>query len=770
MSSRRSSHHATSADTGTLPLFPDDEPAIAPGGVNEADESSVFALPDGLAPPLDTSELLAELQRWVEAGWLRRLDLALARFIAEQAEATAPAVLLAVALLAQMEGRGHTCLHLAGLLSERERSALLAWPPEALAALDALLLRLPAELLAVPATALIAWDALLQRSAAVDAGGQAAHGCAPLVWDAGRLYLRRHWHDEQRVAAAVLQRSRWDGMASAGVFDTAPDPALVRVWLDRLFGPLPASSGAPAAATTDLQSLDWQRLACAVALRGQLALITGGPGTGKTYTVARLLALLQALHMASPGGAERPLRIALAAPTGKAAARLKQAIEQALDDLRGRLGDALDLAALGRSLGAARTLHSLLGARPDTRRLQHNARHPLDVDLLVVDEASMVHLEMMAALLDALPDSARLVLLGDKDQLASVEAGAVLGDLCRDADAGHYQPATREALLALTGECVPDALLDAAGTALAQQTVMLRRSRRFAGPIGALAQAVNAGDAAAAWRVLRPGEPVRRDRVAEGAAAVASGTESGASVQAQVNVSPHAVVELALHGRAGASGGYADYARLLAQRPLTPSTDDGLAAHTTAHADWVRRVLRAFERFRVLAALREGDWGVSGLNRSIEQALVSARLLRRSGEWYEGRPVMVTRNDPATGVHNGDVGLALRPAGGGALRVWFLDGEQLRSVLASRLAQVETAFAMTVHKSQGSEFEHTVLVLPQEASAVLTRELVYTGITRARQAFTLVAPEPTVFNAALARRTVRASGLPSLLNSAPTNT
>jgi exodeoxyribonuclease V alpha subunit len=244
-------------------------------------------------------------------------------------------------------------------------------------------------------------------------------------------------------------------------------------------------------------------------------------------------------------------------------------------------------------------------------------------------------------------------------------------------------------------------------------------------------------------------------------------------VQARVDVTPHAVVELALHGRAGASGGYADYTRLLAQCPLTSvgSVDEVTrAAHVTAHADWVRRVLRAFERFRVLAALREGDWGVAGLNRSIEQALVSARLLRRSGEWYEGRPVMVTRNDPATGVHNGDVGLALRPAGGGALRVWFLDGEQLRSVLASRLAQVETAFAMTVHKSQGSEFEHTVLVLPQEASAVLTRELVYTGITRARQAFTLVAPEPTVFNAALARRTVRASGLPSLLNSAPTNT
>jgi exodeoxyribonuclease V alpha subunit len=243
-----------------------------------------------------------------------------------------------------------------------------------------------------------------------------------------------------------------------------------------------------------------------------------------------------------------------------------------------------------------------------------------------------------------------------------------------------------------------------------------------------------------------------------GAESADSTGSAPATIAAHVGTGPQAVVALALHGRAGAPGGHAAYAQQLAERPA-----DGDAA---LHADWVKRVLRCFERFRVLAALREGDWGVAGLNRAIEQALVARKLLRRSGEWYEGRPVMVTRNDPAVGVHNGDVGLALRPAQGGALRVWFLDGDQLRSVLASRLAQVETAFAMTVHKSQGSEFEHTVLVLPPEINAVLTRELVYTGITRARQAFTLVAPQADAFGAALARRTVRASGLPELLASA----
>lgn len=760
----------------TLPLFPDDWP-IEPSAEASAEPTRE---PSGLTVDV----LLTELKCWVEAGWLRQLDWALARLIAEQAPGTAPAVLLLVALLAQMESRGHTCLRLPDLLDPTRRAAWLTWPPAALAALDAVLRRLPAALTvasAVSSTAAStlpsnrraeaaqrAWLALLGASAAVDDGAAcAARGHAPLVRDADRLYLRRHWRDEQRVATQVLARSRLDRaegadaadapVATSGLTGQDRDPARVRTWLDLLFGPLPAPARAAADRPTDpqlpsdadLAAIDWQRLACAAALRGRLTLITGGPGTGKTYTVARLLVLVHALHHERPAA---PLRIALAAPTGKAAARLKQAIEQALAELRAPLQGLLSIDALTQSLGSARTLHSLLGARPDTRRLRHDARQPLDVDLLVVDEASMVHLEMMAGLLDALPAAARLVLLGDKDQLASVEAGAVLGDLCRGAEQGAYRPDMAAALQALSGIELPPRLLDPAGRALAQQTVMLRRSRRFAGPIGALANAVNRGDGHAARQVLLPERSHRRV-----AGEVVRGVvDTEATVAARLSESPQAVVELALRGREQAPGGYAVYARLLAERPA----DDEPAAH----AAWVVRVLRAFERFRVLAALRDGDWGVAGLNRAIEQALVQARLLRRHGEWYEGRPVMVTRNDPATGVHNGDVGLALWPARQGALRVWFLDGDQLRSVLASRLAQVETAFAMTVHKSQGSEFEHTVLVLPPQASAVLTRELVYTGITRARQAFTLVATDLEVFGTALARRTVRASGLPELLS------
>ena len=393
---------------------------------------------------------------------------------------------------------------------------------------------------------------------------------------------------------------------------------------------------------------------------------------------------------------------------------------------------------LASRIGAARTLHALLGARPDTRKFRADAAHPLELDLLIVDEASMIHLEMMAALLEALPAQARVVFLGDKDQLASVEAGAVLGDLCRDAEQGRYRPVTAAFVEAVTGQRIP-ARYVGGGPALAQQTVMLRESRRFGGPIGRLALAVNGGDAKTASALLHaaPGQPL----------------------QWLDTHSPSAVVRLAVRGRAGAEGGYGSYFEALKQRPE--------AADREAHEAWVLTVLTAFERFRLLCAVRDGEWGTAGLNLAIERALVGEGLLVKRGEWYEGRPVMVTRNDPGIGVFNGDIGIALRPVTTSApdapLRAFFPDGNAVRSVGVSRLANVETAFAMTVHKSQGSEFEHTVLVLPREPSRVLTRELVYTGITRARRAFTLVTGRAQAFADALAHRTRRSSGLLELL-------
>jgi exodeoxyribonuclease V alpha subunit len=609
--------------------------------------------------------------------------------------------------------------------------ALLGWPAAAVdgaQGLKALWAHLPATL--------ADWQAALQGhspSVGVRLADAPDQG-QPLVLggpaDAPLLYLRRYAGYEQRVGQSLLQR------ASAPL---AVPEAAAREWLDRFFVPNPQAPNPQAHNFTD-----WQKVACAVALRARLSVITGGPGTGKTYTAARLLALLLALHPNGP-----PLRVALAAPTGKAAARLKQSIDDALTRLPVPADAGLDLSALIARMGPARTLHSLLGARPDTRQFRHHAANPLDVDVLIVDEASMVHLEMMDALLQALPPTARLVLLGDKDQLASVEAGAVLGDLCLDAAAGRYSAATAQFVQAVTGQTLAsEFVLPDPAPVLAQQTVMLRQSRRFQGVIGQLALAVNRGDAAAARAVL-VGVAAGRD----GLAADLSRSQTAPTGQlspllALQPATPQAVCDLAL----GAQGkpSYADYLGRMQQGPAGQDPE--------THAAWVRSVLKAFERFRILCAVHQGDWGTQALNAAVQKALADTGLLQVKGEWYEGRPVMVTRNDAQLGVFNGDVGVVL-PGTEGKPKVWFLDGEALRSVSVMRMAQVDTAFVMTVHKSQGSEFEHTALVLPPGGAEVLSRELVYTGITRARDQFTLVEAEAGLLEAAIHRPSVRASGL-----------
>ena len=662
------------------------------------------------------------LKGWGEQGWIRRLDSAFAAFMVELCPTAPDPVVLAAALVAHMEGRGHTCLPIDELIADAD--AVLGWAALPSAAFGHVMAGLPGRaedwLDALRTSPLVAVDRHAREPAEVDAGVDAdANDQPPLVLRGSKLYLRRGWAHEQRVAAQVLRRVAIDEPAAA------VDAVAARHWLDRLY---PPDAGA---------DIDWQKVACAIALRARLSVITGGPGTGKTHTAARLLALLFALDPAP-----QRLRVALAAPTGKAAARLRQSITAALHDLAPQLADTPSLHDLAQRIGPARTLHALLGARPETRHFRADAAHPLELDVLIVDEASMIHLEMMAALLAALPARARVVFLGDKDQLASVEAGAVLGDLCRDAGLGRYTPATAGVVEAATGQALPIECLGD-GPALAQQTVMLRHSHRFGGRIGELALAVNAGDANAASALL------------------ASAPDG--SVQWLDTTAPSAVVRLAVQGRPGAPGGYGAYLQALQQRPV--------GSDRARYEAWAVAVLTAFERFRVLCAVHDGEWGTASLNAGIEHALEAEGLLARRGEWYEGRPVMVTRNDAGLGVFNGDIGIVMRPfagaasgEGGANLRAFFLDGKALRSVGVSRLAHVETAFAMTVHKSQGSEFEHTVLVLPAAPSRVLTRELVYTGITRARLAFTLVTGRRQAFAEALARRTRRFSGLLELLD------
>ena len=521
---------------------------------------------------------------------------------------------------------------------------------------------------------------------------------APLILDADlRLYLRRYFDYERRLASALRQRGEAAGLAP-------PSTAAIER-LNALFPP-----------ATDAE-VDWQKLAAASALLSRLTVISGGPGTGKTTTVLKLLACLLA---DDPG-----CRIALAAPTGKAAARM-------LEALRGQAGllaaDGLLPVELADSLPRqASTLHRLLGYQPQGG-FRHHAGNPLPVDVLVVDEASMLDLALAAKLVDAVPPGARLILLGDKDQLAAVEAGAVFAEIAGDP---RLSPARLGELARLTGlpaESIkpPPPLRQ---TPLHDAVIWFTRNYRFhkAPGIGHLAALANDGDDAGAVAWLREGEKADVEWLDDAGAGVS------ASLREQV------------------LAGYEPY---LAALPLPGSgqLDD----------ERLQALFAAFNRFRVLCAVREGPRGIEALNR-----LVTETVLRRQGrspsgpdvEGYLGRPVIVLRNDYASRLFNGDIGLMLPGGESGELMVYFPEGESgFRAVPRVRLPDHDTAFAMTVHKSQGSEFERVSLILPAAISRVVTRELIYTGITRARASVLLSSAE-AVLAEGIRRRTDRRSGL-----------
>lgn len=666
-----------------------------------------------LSPLSDSHDLLSLLERWVERGWLRSLDRAFVSFLEERAPGSDPLLLLAAALASHQLGHGHVCLDLQQTLAEPDFA--LSLPPEGDALAGPLLL--PSQLLA--SLDLATWHQRIMGSELVADASTPQHSARPLVLSGERLYLRRYWSYERRI----------DDNLHARLASHEPTSVDLPERLAQLF-----EGGAPEG------QLDWQKLACGLATRAAFSIITGGPGTGKTTTVVRLLALLQAPAVEQG----RPLRIRLAAPTGKAAARLTESIGQQVERLQVSPEVRAQIPA---QVG---TVHRLLGSRPGSRHFRHNAGNPLPLDVLVVDEASMIDLEMMANLLDAMPPRARLVLLGDKDQLASVEAGAVLGDLCRDAEQGLYSPQTRAWLEQIGGQSLEGSGLlegDQQRQPLAQQVVMLRHSRRFGegSGIGRLARLVNRQQADEARSLL---------------AAPPADVFSLSLRGEQDKAFDRLLLEGLNQGPQGPQG-YGSYLRALrSQRPSAETVSDD-----PAWEQWAGSVLHSFEDFQLLCAVRRGPWGVEGLNQRVARVLHSAGLIDSQSLWYEGRPVLVTRNDYGLGLMNGDIGIALLlpdEDGQPLLRVAFPrnDGSGgVRFVLPSRLNEVETVFAMTVHKSQGSEFSHTALVLPDALNPVLTKELVYTGITRAKHCFSLVEPRTGVFEDAVKRRVRRVSGL-----------
>ncbi|QSV47447.1 exodeoxyribonuclease V subunit alpha [Geobacter benzoatilyticus] len=507
---------------------------------------------------------------------------------------------------------------------------------------------------------------------------------APLVLDDTRLYLYRYWKYETELAEKIIEK--------AGSLYPV-DGLILRDGIARLFG-------SPADGETD-----WQRVAAAAALHSGFTVISGGPGTGKTSTVVKIIALL--LEQSGSDG----FRVALTAPTGKAAARLKDAIRGAREGLAG-LTPVQD-----RIPDEVTTIHRLLGVIPGSNRFRYHRGNLLPHDVVVVDEASMVALPLMARLVEAMAPKARLVLLGDRDQLASVEAGAVLGDIYDTGDTPLYSPEFRRFVEETTGERLERDSADEPPSPLADSLVILRKNYRFgAGSgIGALSRAINGGDGVGALALLR-----------DGGASGVTWRETPSVEALEQALSPEVL------------DGYGDYL----------AKDDPAA------------VLTAFDRFRVLCAVREGRYGVAGLNGAIERILAARGIISPNRRWYRGRPVMVTVNDYALRLFNGDVGITLPdPENPGNLAVFFPSAtEGVRKVSPLRLPHHETVFAMTVHKSQGSEFDKILMVIPPVESPVLTRELLYTGITRARAAAGLWCGE-AVFNTAVARRVERRSGL-----------
>ena len=471
----------------------------------------------------------------------------------------------------------------------------------------------------------------------------------PLVLEEERLFLNRYWQYEASLVSNILKRIQ-QGVKD----DTASD------LLDKYFPLDPESS-----------EVDWQREAAKSASQQAFTIITGGPGTGKTTTVLKILALLQDAH----GGT---LEISLAAPTGKAAMRLQQSLVEGKQGLA--LGDQTLLDSIPEGVS---TLHRLLGPIHQSNQFRHNKDKPLTCDLLVVDESSMIDLAMMNKVIDALHPDSRLILLGDKDQLASVESGAVLNDLC---------------------------------TSLPQQTVELKKTWRFSGPIKDFAQAINVQQAAKAFDLLNheaPTHPLKR---------------LGEDWQDHI---------------------YEQYQPYI-QQILADSDPE--------------KAVAVFAKFQVLAAVRKGEYGVEGINRHLEKRLQSSQMQTQL-PWYHGKPIMITRNDPSLNLFNGDIGICLLDPADLQLKVWFQNSHnnqdsqgRYRAVVPARLPQHETVFAMTIHKSQGSEFERVMIVLPDKPVPILSRELLYTGVTRAKKKVDIASSE-AVFNEAVGQQVIRNSGI-----------
>ncbi len=605
------------------------------------------------------SNMINRLSNLREKGIIRDIDVELCRLLKEQHHGISEHILLAACLVSHLYGRGDVCLPLqqyasTELFTESGQESNITAPD------------------------LDSWINALKSSPIVGQPGD----FKPLILDdANRLYFHKLWQYENQLAEQLIKRSQKE--------TEYIDTELLKDGLDRLFG-------------GSFENPDWQRIAAATAVKKKLSVISGGPGTGKTSTVVRILALL--LEQSSKQ--EESLNIALAAPTGKAAARLKDSILSAKDELE--ISDDIRTAIPDEAM----TLHQLLGARRHTSVFKHNEENPVPYDLVIVDEASMVDQALMSKLMNALLNNTQVILLGDKDQLASVEAGSVLGDIC-DIDTNKISHKFADWLKELSLD-IPQKNIAANSKPLTDNITLLTKSYRFDkdSGIAQLAACVNRGASSIAMDVL------------------ASNDYEGATL---TSISDR------------------DELNTVLERELTEYFPKII------ESDSPEQALDHFGDFQILAAHRRGPWGIEYLNQLVEQLLQRQGLIPKYDRWYVGKPVIVNVNDYTLGLHNGDTGICLRDENGD-LKVYFRHEDSVRAIAPGRLPDHNMAYALTVHKSQGSEFDRVLLILPNHRSKVLSRELIYTAITRARTAISIAGGQ-SVLEYAIKTKLRRSSGL-----------
>lgn len=633
------------------------------------------------------------LQRFVEAEVINRFDAHLSTRLSRLYDEKEDAMALTVALLSRALRDGHTAIEISEWHSFVD-DCIRASQSEAGA--ESTSLEYPSQEQVMEA---------IRSSRMVRTDATPRDEVRPLELGHGLLSLRRLARYEAMVAENLRARA-------GSQFVPLADMSALNDRVNALFG-------------EPSDTLDLQRAAALVALRSPFATISGGPGTGKTSTVAKMLALL--VEQALVNG-EAPPRIKLTAPTGKAAARLVESLGRAVQALP--LSDAVRAAMPTEAL----TVHRCLGVIPGSTKFRHGSERPLSVDILLVDEVSMVDLPLMAKLLAATPMEAKLIFLGDKNQLASVEAGSVLADICalEGAMVSEFTSDTSKAISPLLGHPLPvHAGTVGDASPMLDSIVELTKSYRYgeSSGIGALARAINAGDESRTLEVL-----------------------SDSSLKDVTWLDMNAVED----GR---------LVKLIAQ----------------AYAGYLRTaspagMLNALDRFRVLCAHRRGPDSVQALNTMIERT-IGQRSKATLNAHYHGRPVMIQENNYGVRLYNGDVGVVYQSRG--EMRAYFPSDETtgvekeagasaqgelaLRHLSAARLPEHDTVFAMSIHKSQGSEFEHVLVVLPRVASPIVTRELLYTGVTRAKKRVTILADE-AVIRAAIAQKVRRRSGLPRRLH------